>query len=89
MGSISELNLSKNALTSEGVKHLLKFPKQLISQMKTLKLEDNKLDSESNAALSHFIPHMPHLKSLKLSHNLIGKGTVPLFASLTALNICH
>ena len=30
MGSISELNLSKNALTSEGVKHLLKFPKQLI-----------------------------------------------------------
>ena len=29
---------------------------------------------------------MPHLKSLKLSHNLIGKGAVPLFASLTVLN---
>ena len=86
MGGISELNLSKNALTSEGVKHLLKFPKQLISKMETLNLEDNKLDSESNATLSHLIPHTPHLNSLKLSHNLIGKGAALLLASLTVLN---
>ena len=50
MGSIFQLNLSKNALTSEGVKHLLKFPKQLIRKMETLNLENNKLDSESTHA---------------------------------------
>ena len=45
MGSIFQLNLSKN-----GVKHLLKFPKQLIRKMETLNLEDNELDSESTHA---------------------------------------
>ena len=66
MGSISELNLSKSVLTSERVKHLLKFPKQLTSKMETLNLEDNKLYSESNATLSHLILHMPHLNPIEV-----------------------
>ena len=74
-GGISEMDLSENDITSEGVKHLLSFPNQ----------GGNKLDSES---LAHLIPHMPHLKKLDLSRNPnIGQGgTVPLITSLTAHN---
>ena len=32
-GMISEIDLSKNDITSEGVKHLLKFPKQIINKL--------------------------------------------------------
>ena len=87
-GSIAEIRLSRNDITSEGVKHLLSFPKQLINKLKTLTLRDNKLGSESCAALAHLIPHMPHLKTLNLPNNSdIGQGgAVPLITSLTAHN---
>ena len=87
-GVISEIDLSENDITSEGVKHLLKVPNQLINKLKTLSLAGNKLDSEFCAALAHLIPHMPHLKKLNLSNNLnIGQGgAVPLITSLTAHN---
>ena len=87
-GGISVINLGEKDITSEGVKHLLKFPKQLIDKLEKLNLCDNKLDSESCAALAHLIPHMPHLKTLKLSCNPnIGQGgAVPLIRSLTTHN---
>ena len=86
-GGISEINLSED-ITSEGVKHLLGFPKQLINKLKALNLSANNLDSESCAVLAHLIPHVPHLKKLNLSINPnIGQGgTVPLMTSLTTHN---
>ena len=85
-GGISEIRLSMNDITSEGVKHLLGFPKQSINNLKALNLSANNLDSESCAVLAHLIPHVPHLKKLNLSYNPnIGQGgTVPLITSLTA-----
>ena len=74
-GGISEIHLSMNYITSEGVKHLLKFPNQMINKLKTLTLRHNKLDSGSCATLAHLIPHMPHLKTLRLTGNRnIGQG---------------
>ena len=87
-GGISEMDLSENDITSEGVKHLLGFPKQSINRLDTLNLGGNNLDSESCAVLVHLIPHVPHLKTLYLSVNPnIGQGgTVPLMTSLTVHN---
>ena len=87
-GRISEIDLSKNGITSEGVKHLLKFPKQVLNKLETVNLDGNNLDLKSCAVLAHLIPHMPHLKKLDLTHNPnIGQGgTVPLITSLTAHN---
>ena len=83
-GGISEINLMRNNITSEGVKQLLN---QVVNKLETLNLDGNKLDSESCAILAHVIPHMPHLKKLNLSHNLIGQGgAVPLIRSQTAHN---
>ena len=85
-GGISKIYMMRNGITSEGVKHLLNFPKQLINKLETLHLFSNTLDSKFCAALAHHIPHIPHLKTLSLSDNLnIGHGgTVPLIESLTA-----
>ena len=87
-GGFSEINLWGNDITSEGVKHLLGFPKQSINKLKALNLSANKLDSESCAVLAHLIPHVPHLKKLNLSNNPNGGqgGAVPLMTSLTAHN---
>ena len=49
-------------------------------------LSNSDITSEGAKHLAHLIPHMPHLKSLKLSHNLISKGASPLLASLSVLN---
>ena len=84
-GEISEIRLSMNNITSEGLKHLLKFPNQMINKLKKLTLRQNKLDSDSCTTYVHLIPHMPHLKIIRLSHNPIGQGgAVPLITSLTA-----
>ena len=84
-GGISEIKLSGNNITSEGVKYLLSIQKSLINKLKTLTLACNKLDSESCVTLSHFIQDMPYLKKLSLSSNPIGQGgAVPLITSLTA-----
>ena len=74
-GGISEINLRDDNITSEGVKHLLGFPKQLINKLETLNLV-------------HLIPHMPHLKKLDLFYNpnIRQGGAVPLITSLTAHN---
>ena len=87
-GGISEINLSENGITSEGVKHLLKFPKQIINKLETLALHHSNLYSEFCAVVAHLIPHVPHLKKLDLSDNPnIGQGgAVPLITSLTAHN---
>ena len=87
-GGFSEMKLGENNLTSEGMKQLLKSPKQFITKLETLDLNSNNLDSEFCAALAHLIPHMPHLEILNLSDNPnIGQGgTVPLITSLTAHN---
>ena len=87
-GGISAIDLSYNDITSEGVKHLLNFPKPLISKLKTLNLRHSKLDSESCATLAELMPYVPHLKTLNLSANRnIGQGgTVPLMTSLIAHN---
>ena len=71
-GGISEIDLSDNNITSEGVKHLLSFLKQPINKLETL-------------SLVHLIPHVPHLKKLDLSNNPIRQGgAVPLTTSPTA-----
>ena len=87
-GGFSEMKLGENDVTSEGMKQLLKFPKQFITKLETLDLNSNNLDSEFCAALARLIPHMPHLEILNLSDNPnIGQGgTVPLITSLTAHN---
>ena len=86
-GGISEIRFSMNNITSEGLKHLLKFPKQMINKLETLTLRQNRLDSESCTTYVNLIPHMPHLKIIRLSDNPIGQGgTVPLMTSLTAHN---
>ena len=87
-GVISEINLSMNHITFEGVKHLLKFPKQIINKLETLTLHHSYLNSEFCAVLADLILHMPHLKGLDLSDNPdIGQGgTVPLMTSLTTHN---
>ena len=74
-GGISEINLGENDLTSEGMKQLLKFPKQFLTKLETLNLICNNLDSESCADLARLIPNVPHLKKLSLSDNHnIGQG---------------
>ena len=87
-GGISVISLTDNDITSEGVKHLLMIPKQLMNKLNTLNLYNNQLDSQSCAMLAHLIPHVPHLKILTLSMNPnIGQGgAVPLMTSLTAHN---
>ena len=87
-GGISEIHLFMNDITSEGVKHLLGFPKQSINKLKALNLRENKFDAGSCAVLARLIPHVPHLKKLNLSvnHNIGQGGTVPLMTSLTAHN---
>ena len=87
-GGISEIDLNQNGITSEGVKHLLHFPKQLTNKLEILGLYENALDSESCAVLAYLIPHLPYLKKLDLSCNCnIGRGgTVPLITSLIAHN---
>ena len=91
-GEISEIRLSINDITSKGVKHLFNFPKQMINKLETLTLRQNKLDSESCTMCVHLIPHMPHLKIIRLSDNPIGQGgTVPLITSrqlITHLRSC-
>ena len=94
-GTILEIDLSNglsiwiessNRITSEGMKQLLKFPKQLINKLETLNLTMLGLDSESCATLANLIPHVPYLKKLILSDNgRIGhRGTTPLIESLAA-----
>ena len=97
-GGISVLDFPESGITFEGVKHLLTFPKQLITRLEALYLENfdtqfhrvcnNQLDSNSCATLAHLIPHVPHLKKLDLSNNPnIGQGgAVPLMTSLIAHN---
>ena len=68
-GGISEIDLSGNNITSEGVKHLLSFPKQLLNNLKILNLRDNVLDSEFSAVFGNLIRHMPHLETIHLSNN--------------------
>ena len=77
-----------SVIRSEGVKHLLNLPTQLINKLETLVLSSNELDSESCAVLANLIPHVPHLKGLNLSKNqIIGQGgAVPLITSLAADN---
>ena len=74
MGGISKIDLHRNGITSEGVKHLLNLPKQLTKRLETLVQSETKLDSESCVGLAHLIPHVPHLKTLDLSNNPIGQG---------------
>ena len=85
---ISEINLSRNGITSEGVKPILHLPRQWMNKLKKLVLANNKLDSASCAVLANLIPHVPLLKGLNLSENRnIGQGgTVPLMTSLIADN---
>ena len=52
-GGISEIDLNKNYITSEGLKHLLSFPKQVINKLETLYLYRNEFDSESCVISSH------------------------------------
>ena len=87
-GGISEINLGGNDVTSEGMVHLLDFPKNLMNELKTLNLFDNRLCSGCCATLTHLILHMPHLKTLSLSNNPnVGQGgAVPLITSLMAHN---
>ena len=87
-GGISEIDLSENDITVEGIKTLLSFPKQVIGKLKTLNLFCNNLDSRPCASLACLIPHVPHLTTLMLSHNPnIGHGgTVPLMTSLRTHN---
>ena len=70
-GEISEMDLSGNNITYEGVKHLLKFPKRLLNKLETLKLDGNKIDSEFHAVIGNFflLHIMPHLKIVSLSSN--------------------
>ena len=87
-GRIVGIVLEQNSITTEGVKHMFKFPRKLTNSLGTLDLGRNELNSESCVTLSHLIPHMCHLKELDLSRNSdIGPGgTVPLIRSLTAQN---
>ena len=87
-GEISEIKLGENGITSEGMKQLLKFPKQFYNKLETLNLNSNNIDSESCADLARLIPQVPHLKKLNLSDNPnIGQGgAVSLMTSLTAHN---
>ena len=86
-GGLSKIDLRKN-ITSEGVKHLLQFPKQFMKKLELLylDLDDNKFDTESCEALAHFIPNVPHLKTLVLFDNHRIGQALPLIASLTAHN---
>ena len=87
-GGITEINLSENDITSEGVKHLLNFPKKWRNKLEKLDLASNMLDSQFCVTLAHLIPHVPQLKKLNLSCNPnIGQGgAVPLITSLTGHN---
>ena len=82
-GSISEINLNGNGITSV---ELLIFP-QLIIRLETLDLTFNEFNLLSCAALALLVRHVPHLKELILFYNSIGQGgAVPLITSLTAHN---
>ena len=87
-GGFLELKLIQTDISSEGMKLLLKLPKQLINKMESLVLLSSHLNSESCATLAHLIPHTPCLKQLCLSFNpAIGQGgTIPLIRQLTTHN---
>jgi len=80
-GGFSEIDLCMNHITSEGVKHLLDFPKQFISKLKKLDLSENKLDSESCQALSELLSSSTSLKILSIGDNDLPPEAVELIIS--------
>ena len=91
-GSISEINLSDNDITCNGMRHLLDIPRCLIGELETLNVSHNQQDPQFYEVLSKFISDTPYLKTFNL--NGIGnpesmmRGDVicsEFTASLTAL----
>ena len=60
-GGIAELGLTHDNI-SEGLRHLLSLPKQLINTLKQFGLQHNKLGSAACADLANLMPHMPYLE---------------------------
>ena len=95
-GSFSEIDLSKNDITSEGVKHLLDFPKQLMNKLKKLNLSDNPNIGQGGAVplMISLITHNS-LEELWLFKTGIGVEDcralreILLSTSLKMLNISH
>ena len=87
-GGISEIVFSWNGITTKGLKHLLKLPKQLKNKLEKLNLYHSEFNSKSCTALACFISDVPHLKKLYLSSNPnIGQGgAVALVEKLTTHN---
>ena len=70
-GSIEELILPNNEITSTGIDHLMKLP---IQSLKHLNLLMNELDNEGCDKLANLVPLLPHLQFLNISLNSIRPG---------------
>ena len=69
-----EADFSHTNITSEGMKWFTKIPLQLLQQIKELKFNSNKLDSNALKVFTEVVPNLSKLKALSLYDNHIGKG---------------
>ena len=76
-----EANFSHNNITSEGMRWFMKIPLQLLQQIKELKFNSNKLDSNALNVFTEVVPCLSKLKALSLRGNGIG-GAVDVLKCL-------
>ena len=95
-GSIEELELlGSQGIMNEG-KHLLQIPHQILQHIKLLKLGICDIDQRGFENLAECIPYLHSLKSLDISHNPVGDGSLVKMlkalrkhGKLETLNITH
>ena len=82
-GSVSELVLSANPITDEGMRFLQQFPHQILQQMRALNLSGCGLRQKGFDLLADTVPLLSSLESLDISGNPGGNGsTVKLLQAL-------
>ena len=92
-GSVEMLSLSRNHITCTGIEELIKFPHQILHQIRKLNLSGCDLEQVGFGLLADNLPLLASLKSLIISHNPGGNGsTVKLLKALgkhSTIEILH
>ena len=92
-GSVEMLNLSRNHITCTGIEELIKFPHQILHQIRKLNLSGCDLEQVGFDLLADNLPLLSSLESLDIPHNPGGNGsTVKLLKALgkhSTIEILH